>query len=60
MDEIGGKYFALWKISALLDEVGISDEMSQPIRTAMLHHFFIQRIAVITFKCSAVSMKSSD
>ncbi len=51
MDEIGGKYFALWKISALLDEVGISDEMSQPIRMAMLHNFFIQRFAVITYKC---------
>lgn len=60
MDEIGGKYSAFWKISALLDEVGISDELSQPIRMAMLHHFFIQRIAVITFKCSEVLIKSSD
>lgn len=51
MDEIGAKYFSLWKISALLDGVGISDEMSQPIRTAMLHPFFMQRIGVITFKC---------
>lgn len=60
MDEIGGKYFALWKISALLDEVGISDEMSQPIRMAMLHHFFTQRFAIITFKCSQLLIKSSD
>lgn len=40
MDEIGGKHFSLWKISAQLDDVGISDEMSQPISMAMLHHFF--------------------
>lgn len=58
MDEIGGKHFSLWKISALLDGVGISDEMSQPIRMAMLHHFFIQRIAVITFKCSELLIKA--
>lgn len=60
MDEIGGKYFALWKISALLDEVAILDEMSQPITMAMLHHFFIQRIAATTFKRLALMMKSSD
>lgn len=57
---MGRKYFALCKISALLDEMGISDETSQPIRMTMLHHFSIQRIAVITFKCSAVMIKSSD
>lgn len=28
MDEMGGKHFSLRKISALLHEVGISDEMS--------------------------------
>lgn len=43
--------------SALFEEVGILDEMSKPIMTAMLHHFspsFIRRIAAATLKCSAL------
>lgn len=39
MDEIVGKYFALWRISALLDRGEISNEMSQPIKKNMLHYF---------------------
>lgn len=57
MDEIGGKCFALWKITAPLDGAGIVDETSQPITMAILHHFFVQQIAVTTFKCSALVIK---
>lgn len=57
MDEIGGKCFALWKITAPLDGAGILDETSQPITMAILHHFCIQQIAVTTFKCSALVIK---
>lgn len=59
MDEIGGKCFALWKISAPLDGARILDETSQPITMAILHHFCTQQIAVTTFKCSALVIKSS-
>lgn len=57
MDEIGGKCFALWKITAPLDGAGILDETSQPITMAILHHFCVQQIAVTTFKCSALVIK---
>lgn len=57
MDEIGGKCFALWKITAPLDGAGILDETSQPITMAILHHFCEQQIAVTTFKCSALVIK---
>lgn len=59
MDEIGGKCFALWKITAPLDGARILDEPSQPITMAILHHFCTQQIAVTTFKCSALMIKSS-
>lgn len=59
MDEMGGKRFALWKITAPSDGAGILDEMSQPITMAILHHFCTQQIAVTTFKCWALMIKSS-
>lgn len=59
MDEIGGKCFALWKITAPLDGAGTLDETSQPITMAILHHFCTQQIAGTTFKCSALMIKRS-
>lgn len=59
MDEIAEKRFVLWKITAPLAGAGVLDETSQPITMAILHHFCAQQIAVTTFKCSALMIKSS-